>query len=465
MLLTNPYGVVDDRVFGELQEKISLINMRLMAKPENGGNPFLFIFTADKPQILAYEFPKNGMKIPTAGTNGKEIYWNPDYLLSLTISEAVIVKTHEMNHVMLFHPQRGVGKHQKSWRVAIDYLSNAIIWVDHKKLNKKGSLWGGNIGDPLLLIDYITYIDGNKLTLPEGTYIYADPKAYSRTAESIYEEIYDHWMKSPRRCYKCDNLTLNPITKAPFKPPPFPPNACPVCGTKSDDDNDPGGLDAHTSSDVNDSDVISDLKHAEQQVESMHGVVPRAVGEKIKKLTDPVVDFLDLVRAACLMRAKRSGLINNWKRPRRRSHAIGMYLPERHGYIPTWLCLIDTSMSMKAEDIAFGISQLQTLCTETKGYVIPCDSAVYWDKMTEINNAQDLQSVQVVGRGGTVFNDFFAGFRDRINIKPDIIIVITDGYLIPPPATLTPKQDVIWGITSYHSTFKPNFGRVAPLRK
>ena len=191
-----------------MQEKVSSCMTRLFRKPENGGNPFLFAFAAPKPHELVVEGP-GGQKIDTAATDGRKYYWNPDFLEKLTPDELAVVMQHEGYHVIFFHPRRGRGKMHKVWNISVDFVVNACIWDDHDKTHRKGELFGGNIGEALSFKDLISFIDG-KQELPKGDFCFADKSLHGRSPESLYDEIIDHWNKSPRKCPKCGSLSLGP---------------------------------------------------------------------------------------------------------------------------------------------------------------------------------------------------------------------------------------------------------------
>ena len=83
-------------------------------------------------------------------------------------------------------------------------------------------------------------------------------------------------------------------------------------------------------------------------------------------------------------------------------------------------------------------------------YIVPAD-AFYWDKATKIKkcNVEELSKVKVVGRGGTMFAEFFTDYEKNIG-KCDFLIVITDGFLLDTDIAemKNPGVDVIWLITT-----------------
>lgn len=485
----------------DLQEKVSSCMTRLFRKPENGGNPFLFALSAPKPHELAVSL--GGQTIDTAATDGRKYYWNPIFLAGMTPDEVATVMQHEGYHVIFFHPKRGKGKMPKVWNIAVDYVVNACIWTDHDKTHRKGQLFGGNIGAPLSFKDLLAFIDGGQ-ELPKEEFCFADKSLHGRSPESIYDEIIDHWNKSPRKCKTCGNLSLgakgqpkgnkgqgqgqqnqqgqgqqpgqgqgqgqqnqNQQGQQPGQgggcghdhgP------ECPNCGSPLDR---LGAMDSHIDSDMTQQEVQADLMRAADQATQMRGTLPTEIEGMLGELKKPTLKFTDIVRSALLKKVQDAGLNNDWRRLRRRylQTAPKQYLPRRYMHKPRWLAMLDTSGSMGDDDMAYGISQLQVLGNNTEGYVIPCDASPHWKGVHKVEKIDDLKRTKVVGRGGTVFDEFFRDFPKMLGTDFDVIIVLTDGDCGTVPLELRPKgMDVVWVITRNNTGFKPTFGRVAPLR-
>jgi len=529
-----------------MQEKVSSCMTRLFRKPEHGGNPFLFAFAAPKPHELVVE--NGSQKIDTAATDGRKYYWNPDFLEKLTADELAVVMQHEGYHVIFFHVKRGRGKQHQVWNISVDYVVNACILVDYEKTHRKGQLFGGNIGEPLSFKDLLQFIDG-KQELPKGTFCFADKTLHGRSPESIYDEIIDHWNKSPRKCPKCGNLSMGPKGQkqkgqgqgqnpgkgkgkdkgdgqgqgegegegdqpgqgqgqgqgecgdehgdgcggcGPDHDGQFdhqdagqsngqkgkqskPGSAsgkngqddcgeCPSCGSPLDR---LGGMDSHIDTDMTKQEVEADIMRAADQATQMRGTVPSEIEGMLGELKKPTLKFTDIVRCALLKKVQDAGLNNDWKRIRRRylSTDPKQYLPRRYMHKPRWLAMLDTSGSMGDDDLAYAISQLQVLGNNTEGYILACDAQPHWNSLHKVEKIQDLKRTKVIGRGGTVFDDFFRQFPEKLGTNFDVLIVLTDGDCGVVPYELRPRgMDCVWVITRNNTGFKPSFGRCAPLR-
>lgn len=495
--LHDPDGLVDGTRLSRLDEKLSSCLTRLFRLPENGGNPFLFALSAAKPHYLApAEFfgLKKGMKNPdgspmtgTAATDGKSFFWDPDFLDLLNKEEVPTVMFHESYHVIFYHCERLKMANPRVANWAFDYVVNACIEEDHEKVKRKGQLWGGNLGKPIPLQELLDHIDGKiDADFKSEPRIFADKSLHGRSPESIYAEIMNHWDKSPRKCPTCGAMSFDPKTKKPNPPGPCPNRGpgtcvhdgmcCPTCGTPLSASGSPYGdgmpfpLDAHIDPKVSKQEVVTDTMRAAQQAKTMRGTVPSDVEDVLGELMKPTLKFTDIVRSSCMKKVQDAGLKNDWKRFRRRwihggRGRMRQYLPKRHTHRPRWLAMIDTSGSMSQDDLTYGLSQLQVLGNGTEGFVVPCDATIHWNGLTPVRDMKDISRTKIVGRGGTVFDDFFREFPEKLGLEFDCVVVITDGDCGEIPVKLRPPLDVVWVITRKdREEFKPSFGRVAPLR-
>ena len=73
-------------------------------------------------------------KIPTAGTDGKVVYYNPDFLEKLSIDEQTFIFAHEICHIAFNHILRSEGKNPKIWNIATDAVINAFLKRDGLKM-------------------------------------------------------------------------------------------------------------------------------------------------------------------------------------------------------------------------------------------------------------------------------------------------------------------------------------------
>jgi predicted metal-dependent peptidase len=242
-------------------------------------------------------------------------------------------------------------------------------------------------------------------------------------------------------------------------------NCCDGCGGGIDIFGLGGTLDDHMDTDEDEEKLAKRVADAMEAAKRMAGYVPGALEDELGKLTAPKVTWQDFVRTR-LLRARAGNGRNDWTRFRSRPMFCGMLNPKRRNYFASFCCLLDTSGSMSRDDMAFGLSQLQSMDENSEGTIVPADATIYWDDATKIRKAdmEEISKVKVIGRGGTKYAEFFTDYEKNVG-KCDFLIVITDGFLLDSDIAemQNPGIDVIWLITS-GAQFNAPFGRVFDLK-
>ena len=81
---------------------------------------------------------KENKGIATAATDGKTIYYNPDFLESLSVEQQTFVFAHEVCHIAFNHILRSEGKDPQIWNIATDAVINAFLKRDGLKMINGG---------------------------------------------------------------------------------------------------------------------------------------------------------------------------------------------------------------------------------------------------------------------------------------------------------------------------------------
>ena len=68
--------------------------------------------------------------VRTAGTDGQNIYYNPDFIESVTNDQQTFIFAHEICHIAFDHIYRSEGKDKKLWNTATDAVINAFLKQD-----------------------------------------------------------------------------------------------------------------------------------------------------------------------------------------------------------------------------------------------------------------------------------------------------------------------------------------------
>ena len=164
-------------------------------------------------------------------------------------------------------------------------------------------------------------------------------------------------------------------------------------------------------------------------------------------LLAPKVDWRKLLREFvteyCAGRDESS-----WRRPNRRYLSQDIYMPSMVGTTMRELAVIfDTSGSVfGGDEMTRFVSELASIIEHvkpTKTHVLYVDTAVAGHQVFE-DGQFAVQDVKVKGGGGTDLPVGYAYLRDN-NIKPEAMIVLTDGYT---PFGEQPEYPVLWAMTS-----------------
>ena len=81
---------------------------------------------------------KENKDIPTAGTDGETIYYNPEYLEGLSVEEQTFIFSHEVCHIAFNHILRSEGKNPELWNIATDGVINQFLKRDGLKMASGG---------------------------------------------------------------------------------------------------------------------------------------------------------------------------------------------------------------------------------------------------------------------------------------------------------------------------------------
>lgn len=76
--------------------------------------------------------------IPTVGTDGKVVHYNPKFLEKLSIDEQTFIFAHEICHIAFNHILRSEGKDPAIWNTATDAVINAFLKRDGLKMVEGG---------------------------------------------------------------------------------------------------------------------------------------------------------------------------------------------------------------------------------------------------------------------------------------------------------------------------------------
>lgn len=210
------------------------------------------------------------------------------------------------------------------------------------------------------------------------------------------------------------------------------------------------GFDVHDFSDLSaeEQEVLS--KEIEQAVRQGALLAGKMAGDQHRSFDDlmkPKVDWREQLRE--FMSAVSTGKDDStWRRPSRRWLAQDIYMPstisESMGPL---LVAVDTSGSIGDKELASFLSEIIGICesvTPEALHLIEVDAKVQEHQVYDRENFGSLMCKRSFkGGGGTDMRQIFSFIEER-NIKPEAVVVLTDGYT-PWPSSLS--VPTLWAIT------------------
>ena len=338
----------------------------------------------------------------TAATDGRALYYNREFFEDLTPKQVEFVIAHEILHNVFDHMMRKDGRNAQICNAAADYCVN-------------GQLIRDKIGDQIPKIK-----------------IYHDTKHYGKSAEQVYDEIYDEE----------DEKSLAQLGQ--------------LLDEHIDWEGDGGGDSKDELRKIRD-----EVKDAVMQAASAAGAgnVPAAVERMIKDMTESKMNWRQIIRQQI-----QSTIRNDYTfmRPSRKGWHVGAILPGMNYLESIDIAIsLDMSGSISNEMAQDFLGEIKSIMEEFKDYKIKLwcfDTNVYNEDDFEAHNGKDLMEYEIRGGGGTEFMCNWDYMKEQ-DIVPKKFIMFTDGY---PYGSWGEEQycDTVFVIHG-NDTIVPPFGTVA----
>jgi len=352
--------------------------------------------------------------IPTAGTDGVSVFWNPDYVETLTQPQTMFLIVHE-----IFHPLR---KHH-------------LRFLDLKNGDRRIA----NIAMDAVI--NIMLVDEMKLEMPPGGVWL--PKYKGWTWEAVYKDLKKQQDETPQ----WDECMPYPGRGDDGKD-----------GKGKHGNGEPGNEKADSvEARMEDRRIEGQLKEMER-IGRKAGKMPGSFSSLVESMTMTKVPWEQVLARFV---DETSDKDYDWMVADENYINDDIYIPSLHEpKIGKGAIFFDTSGSVSDEDFTkfkgglYGILSaydMEVFCAEVD-YVV--------QKHYTITSA-DLAGlvVEFAGRGGTSFDAGFELIKDQ-DLKPKFVIYFTDGECGVSPES-EPECPVLWALLNrgYHE-FKPPFGEV-----
>lgn len=195
-----------------------------------------------------------------------------------------------------------------------------------------------------------------------------------------------------------------------------------------------GGLDEHDFEGLTEEEQEAVSKEVEQAIRQgalmagkMGGDESRVIGE----LTAPKVDWREQLRE--FVNTVSAGHDDStWRRPNRRWLGQDLYMPSSISESMGPLVIgIDTSGSVSGPMVSAFLSEVVGICQNVSPevlHLVECDATIQSHKVFDQGSLDQLGAIKNLhGGGGTDMRVIF-DYVEKNNLKPEAVVVLTDGY-------------------------------------
>ncbi len=358
-------------------------------------------------------------QIQTAGTDGKNIYFNPDFMKTLDEDKQVFVFSHEVCHIALNHILRSKDKDKKLWNIATDAIINQHLVHD---------------GLPII----------------EGGVNMQDALNYD--AEELYKKLLEDKKKNEEKQGSSNSGD----------------------GIADDDFN------SHSMWDKTVEDNENEQEEKEKKNISEKEIFEKNEKEIIKKAED-IMDRLNNARKGNSKLTNFGNVgkakpVTNWKKLLLKALDYEdeqwghKFSTKNSGYVARiedidrdeqteTEVILDVSGSVSEELLKLFLKQVKLILKNSKIKIGTFADEFYGFK--EIRKESDIDNLVLSCGGGTNFDCASKAFSKRTDVNK---ICFTDGDIRCSTEIVNKRRDIVW-ISFLNENFKPDYGKVIYVPK
>ena len=367
--------------------------------------------------VMRLPFVEN-THIPTARTNGGKIEYNPKFLSSQTRGQRNFILMHEVFHVLLFHCKRNGDRNPRIWNTAADMIVNSML------LNLMNNMREASI-------PFERPVDGIFANVAAGDTVenlyeklLADNKRMGKNSKKVMVRLNNFWRnQDPVEMDAPDDIVMvgPEMTEGEIV-------------TGSTGQGLPiGGIFAGSNVDPNDSSGLSEQMIL-QIIRDSASTNRSCMGSYF--VPNQIFGLVETKRIKwqTLLRDYFSEDLSDessFTTPERKYIHMDLILP---GYgqsdekIEEIWAFVDSSGSVGKNEMEQFLTQLYRIAKEFKCVFNIC----YWDTQVtdvykKIMKEDDILKSLPLHTGGTDINCVYRWLKDN-KVKPDIMLILTDGY-------------------------------------
>jgi len=327
---------------------------------------------------------------PTAATDGRNLYFNTQFFNALSNKEIEFVIAHEIMHCIFDHLIRREDRDPMLYNIAADYIVNNTLVRDR-------------IGE-----------------IPKLVPCFQDWKYSDWTSEEVYEDLKKEAEERGKEFLEELGELLDEHVDWESDPNE---------GNDSEDGKSKKSKRPSYSREelekIRD-EIKENMMSAAQAAGA--GNVPKEVERMIKELTEPKMNWREILRQQI-----QSTIRNDYTfaRPSRRGWHLDAILPGMNFDETIDICVaLDMSGSIGDDQAKDFLSEVKGIMEEYKDYNIKLwcfDTEVYGEEDFSADSGKDLLEYNIKGGGGTDFDVNWTYMKEH-DIQPKKFIMFTDGY-------------------------------------
>jgi predicted metal-dependent peptidase len=315
---------------------------------------------------------KKNMSVPTMATDGKKLYYDPEWVQSISLQELMGVIAHEIGHIILHHIARRQSREVLRWNVATDYADNALILKEFKL--PQGALYNRDFEEK------------------SAEWIYTQLPETKVTAVCI--DSHDEWSGWGN-------------------------------GDDGDDSQKQGSADtgAAVKEGLSSDDLEQQWRERIAQAATlarMAGKFPGHLQTVVNGILQPKPNWKTILQDLIVSSAKSNFRLVP---PHKKHLWRGFYLPSVTGEELNIAVAVDSSSSISDDEIKEFLAEVKGICDSFENYTIYlfiCDTKI--QQRYELHNYDPLPKV-VSGRGGTSFKE---PFEEAKKLDISSLVYLTD---------------------------------------
>ena len=366
---------MDDKLNRETIERITIARIGMLIR-----NPFFGNLITRMRLIEASEW------CPTAATDGRNFYYNPEFIKKLDKAELEFLLGHEVLHMVYDHIARIGDRDRRLSNIAQDYVVNS---------------------------DLIDYKVGRKITSVPCLY---DKKYAGWAWEAVYDDLYS----------KAEKIDIDSLVEQMLdqhiqdKDGPGSNNE-----GESENKKNPMSMTAAERDELR-----KEIKQAVLEAAQSVGAdkLPKGIQRLVKEMTEHKMNWREILQQ------RIQSIFRNdytWTRPNRKGWHVDAIMPgTKPGEMVDVCVAIDVSGSIsesQARDLIGEVVGIIESYEEYRVHLMTFDTSVYNPEVFSSDNMADINEYEIVGGGGTDFACVWNYLQEN-DIVPKQLIMFTDGY-------------------------------------